>query len=1525
MERSSILKSLGRDVCLICRGSRGPLSARELEYKITQKGLSTLLKSCDERQDEVADIVQHIRGTSQMLKVRFHFQCRSTYTDTRKRSLALKRRQDENNPNPKESKITRVMSLFSWDEQCFICGKPENRKKGKILSNVNLKPKKVRQKVLDTARAINDQIVIQRLLFEEDIFAKKAKYHKLCYQTYTCKRNVNARTHTLKKEFTDSTIDSFVKTTFLHFKDAFDSGKVVLLCDMRKFYNECIVNSDASLKVQARSFFIKEKLLKLYGSCLSFYSQRGRPDVVCSSSLTVGCLMKSVQDLMESDIEHEAEEEVENEDHILHKAVSILRNDIEKIEPTIYYPSAHEINIDTSAAFLPKRLQRFIQCLCDKTAFNSSDIDHVSSEDVKRRYISLAECIVYCSRRGKSQVIPPFHIGLMTQLQHEYGSRNLIDTLNAYGMCASYDELRIFQTVAAEAQISRANDGVYVPPGIVNMQEGGSLIQEGDDNVDINVETIDGKNTYHSMARVIFQEQDPRHKQPLIHKLKRSTHKTLKCNDTTFLRTLPFEKPKVRPEPSRLPMGTNVVTQYVKKLLPFHCTKDIVWTLLRQVSRGVYHVPQSVHYSHDQVISSWTGFNSIVSSRNMESVSFIAYPPIIEAPPSDMSTVYTTLKRGKDLVEKCGQLCHVHTFDQQLYAIAQMVRLSHQHEFPNLIVRLGGFHTMATFIACIGKIWGDAGLRDILADSNVYAPASVEMMLSGKQFHRAIRGLTLVFEALIQQLIGNFLMWVEEHHTFKDLEETITHLCNVQEKFVTKKDMSPEIITDLTITVEQKLLPLLKEFVAWGRQASSTFAFWDNFLIAMQIVLSNIRAEREGDWKLHLSSIFSMLPYFFVADRPNYARWGTLYAVEMLHYLPESVSEAFHNGKFPVRQTSGKFKGTWTDMAVESTIIKDSKGDSGIIGLTRKESAVLRWTCIRHILGEYSRNMHLRSGLKMPDTTFHEQTKPAMMKRDEADAQQIISHIKNNMTDPFNTSSHPSLLVNIGTGLVATSDINDSLLKAVEKGEKMLDNFLKSRLIQNLEKNTSFYQPITRSGLKTLKIMMKTTNVKIKGKNKRIAVSPELIYQRALSLSKVRPDINLNTVLSYPVTSVPPALFKEDGSKRRTNKSDLLHVMEEIGKQSATTLPQTYVTSAVLIDGMAELQKMNVRNMTTFSDIANSCFGKITNLFHSYEEVHLIFDRYDDEFSPKDEERDRRRGSGNQYHYHVEENRALPKWKTFMGVSHNKGELTNFISSYVEEKAVQHPEVFKTKYHKLFIAGGYSSRLATKKIDFTGVSIIVEELSSTQTEADTRIMLHATHFNNRMTTLNCVGRLVVQSPDTDVLVLLTYYCHEMKAVQEIWFETGQVMKMLDLRRYIPVHLIASQIGEDICKEKLKNLQTLKCDNEVKTISSSTEFVTALYDPALKFKGTHKSLNKLRVRMASTRCTLVSKLPPCEASFLQHVKRASWQTKTWCNSHVPKPELPKPIGNDGLACSEVCRCESGENCNNPHNDKVVTED
>ena len=71
----------------------------------------------------------------------------------------------------------------------------------------------------------------------------------------------------------------------------------------------------------------------------------------------------------------------------------------------------------------------------------------------------------------------------------------------------SYDELRRFLTSATENGLHHVHNGIYIPSSIDITTVDCGIVQEGDDNVDINCQTIDGMNTLHAIARVLFQEQ----------------------------------------------------------------------------------------------------------------------------------------------------------------------------------------------------------------------------------------------------------------------------------------------------------------------------------------------------------------------------------------------------------------------------------------------------------------------------------------------------------------------------------------------------------------------------------------------------------------------------------------------------------------------------------------------------------------------------------------------------------------------------------------------------------------------------------------------------------------------------------------------------------------------------------------------------------------------------------------------------------------------------------------------------------
>ena len=97
--------------------------------------------------------------------------------------------------------------------------------------------------------------------------------------------------------------------------------------------------------------------------------------------------------------------------------------------------------------------------------------------------------------------------------------------------------------------MEKRHDDVHVPDGIIPIREGRGLIQDGADNIDINTETIDGKSTFHSMTRAVFQIRhytvEPNSNQT---KIKISQERSVQLDESASSLTacMPFKKPNTR-------------------------------------------------------------------------------------------------------------------------------------------------------------------------------------------------------------------------------------------------------------------------------------------------------------------------------------------------------------------------------------------------------------------------------------------------------------------------------------------------------------------------------------------------------------------------------------------------------------------------------------------------------------------------------------------------------------------------------------------------------------------------------------------------------------------------------------------------------------------------------------------------------------------------------------------------------------------------------------------------------------------
>lgn len=69
-----------------------------------------------------------------------------------------------------------------------------------------------------------------------------------------------------------------------------------------------------------------------------------------------------------------------------------------------------------------------------------------------------------------------------------------------------------------------------------------------------------------------------------------------------------------------------------------------------------------------------------------------------------------------------------------------------------------------------------------------------------------------------------------------------------------------------------KLQELFSTFKQEACKHSQLFQFWNLYVESVFLLLRLIRAERDGSWELHLSSVTEMIPYFCAMDRVNYSR-----------------------------------------------------------------------------------------------------------------------------------------------------------------------------------------------------------------------------------------------------------------------------------------------------------------------------------------------------------------------------------------------------------------------------------------------------------------------------------------------------------------------------------------------------------------------------------------------------------------------------------------------------------------------------
>ena len=127
--------------------------------------------------------------------------------------------------------------------------------------------------------------------------------------------------------------------------------------------------------------------------------------------------------------------------------------------------------------------------------------------------------------------------------------------------------------------------------------------------------------------------------------------------------------------------------------------------------------------SVNQTVPNWTGFNTLLHDEGVdETIQTVTYLPAIDQSPTKPDTVLEMLLQTKEKAEKLGLLETDLVVDQAIYAKAVEILSNPLYlDLKRFIVlRMGAFHITTNFISVIGKRFGDAGIKDILVESNIF-------------------------------------------------------------------------------------------------------------------------------------------------------------------------------------------------------------------------------------------------------------------------------------------------------------------------------------------------------------------------------------------------------------------------------------------------------------------------------------------------------------------------------------------------------------------------------------------------------------------------------------------------------------------------------------------------------------------------------------------------------------------------------------------------------------------------------------
>ena len=601
----------------------------------------------------------------------------------------------------------------------------------------------------------------------------------------------------------------------------------------------------------------------------------------------------------------------------------------------------------------------------------------------------------------------------------------------------------------------------------------------------------------------------------------------------------------------------------------------------------------------------WIGWNSRVTVDNLPQQS-IGYMDNLSLPPTRLDVVAETMRISQKLAAECGEPYALVHYDIGVAKPALQIQAADSPTYDNVFVCPGAFHITMAYFAALGFFLADSGGPQILADTGVLASGSLNGFISGRHYNRCKR-IHVLLALAIQML--HFKCFFAEH-------------CPLPESFVKQlkklqDDPSPDALKAFENSPEYvQVMQMYEEFTEKTRtgEHGTTAQYWIMYMDLVELHQLFSHATRTNDLDLFIYCLGEMCSMFFATNHPNYARYTVRYRLNLMNIesTHPGARETLLAGGLSVRRSSKAFTRTPVDLTLEQTVNADAASRmTGIAAFTQNLNARRRWMITHSIRSAILGYLFDMAGMRKKED-FTQELIHHHIARDNSDVEKIITGIKDTL-NPFSGAAQDRNLYCLSTGKAASENVKTELLHCVETGKKKCQEFTDGCFANPAR----FEQPIPRQKVKNFST--DAVKVKITTKDKKIKElqGTQDLFGRLLYLAATN-DLDLELVFNYPLTPVPLAIAHVDGSVNKTDKSKLMHKLEE--RVESGRPPSR---DACAIDAMFLIQSL-VDVPATFGGIAKVILAR---LLEFAPRVDFVCDSYKSP-SIKDIEHSRRGSDG---------------------------------------------------------------------------------------------------------------------------------------------------------------------------------------------------------------------------------------------------------------------------------------------------------